>query len=223
MGKMKKLLFIGICVPLTIGMVLSACNNNQDNGKEQSVNDSPSADTATAAAPATTNYDAALALLNDISVDRATFKQLYTNCRVKSDEFNGKFLYDKTSPATPNSNALFAYINETTPGIRLVIQYYATQKLAIKTVTFTIDGETHNYHPPFKTDFGDGNHHWEYSDEPVTNAQLPMLIKLATGKQAQVKFTGAQGQQVTTLTPQQQQSLKNMLMIYKGILMGYNA
>lgn len=219
---MKKLLFIGICVPIAIGIMLSACNNNQDNGKEQSVNDSPAADTATAAAPATSNYDAALALLKDITVDRATFKQLYTNCRVKGDEFNGKFLYDKTAPTTPNSNALFAYLNETTPGLRLVIQYYATQKLAIRSVAFTIDGETFNYSPPFKTDFGDG-HTWEWADELVTNAQLPMLVKLALGKQAQVKFTGAQGQQIKALTPQQLQSLKNMLMLYKGLLMGYNA
>ena len=215
MGKMKKLLFIGICV-----LVLSACNNNKDNGKEQSLGNGPSADTTTTATTATAGYDAALALLNDIPVDRATFKQIYTNCRVKGDEFNGKFLYDKTSPLTPNSNALFAYINETTPGLRLVIQYYATEKLAIKTVAFTIDGETFNYQPPFKTDFGDGGHTWEWSDELVTNAQLPMLVKLALGKQAQVKLTGAQRQEVKTLTPQQQQSLKNMLMLYKGILNG---
>ncbi|WP_460694900.1 hypothetical protein [Mucilaginibacter puniceus] len=217
---MKKLLFIGICV-----LVLGACNPNNDDSKDQSLANGP--DSATATTTDTSGYDAALALLNDISVDRATFKQLYTNCRVKGDEFNGKFLYPQTAPTTPNSNALFAYINETTPGIRLVIQYYAPQKLGIKTVTFTIDGETHDYQPPFKSDAGNG-HYWEWSDELVTNAQLPLLIKLATSVQPEVKFTGTEGQQfisviIGSLTPQQQQSLKNMLMLYKGILMGYNA
>ncbi len=216
---MKKLLFVGICA-----LILSACNNNKDNGKEQSTGDSPAAaDTATAAATATSDYDAALALLKDIEVNRATFKQLYTDCRVKGDEFNGKFLYDKTSPITPNSNALFAYLNETTPGLRLVIQYYATTALTIKTVTFTVDGETFNYQPQFKTDFGDNGHTWEWSDEPVSNAQLPMLVKLALGKSATLKLIGAQRQEVKILSPQQQQVLKNMLMLYKGILMGYNA
>lgn len=225
---MKKLLFVAILGLSLVVIGISACNSNRDNGKEQSVNDSPAADTATAAATATSDYDADLALLKDISVDTATFKRLYQNCRAKGDEFSSsKFLYDKTSPTTPNSNALFAYVNETTPGLRLVIQYYAPQKLAIKTVTFTIDSETQNYQPPFKSDTGDG-HYWEWSDELVTNAQLPLLIKLATGKETEIKLTGMEGRQVVSvgigsLTPQQQQSLKNMLMLYKGILMGYNA
>ncbi len=215
---MKKLLFVGICA-----LILSACNSNKDNGKEQSIGDSTAADTSTADTTANAGYDAALALLKDIEVDRETFKQIYQNCRVKGDEFNGKFLYDKTSPSTPNSNALFAYLNETSPGLRLVIQYYATTALAIKIVTFTIDGETFNYQPTVKTDFGNNCHHWEWSDEVVSNAQLPLLVKLALGNNATLKLTGAQRQEVKTLSPQQQQVLKNMLMLYKGILMGYNA
>ena len=88
---------------------------------------------------------------------------------------------------------------------------------------FTIDGQAFKYSPPFKTDSGDGGHFWEWTDETVSNAQLPLLIKLALGKQVTIKLTGTQRQDTKTLTIQQQQALKNILMVYKGVLMGYNA
>ncbi len=214
---MKKLLFVGICA-----LILSACNSNKDNSKEQSLGDSTAADTATTATT-TSDYDAALALLDDIAVDRGTFKQIYQNCRAKGDEFSSsKFLYDKTSPITPNITGVFAYLNETSPGLRLAIQYNTGGGEQVTQAAFIIDGQVMAYPSQFKTD-GGGQNTWQWSDKPVTNSQLPLLMKLATGKQVSLQLTSAQGKQTIPLTAQQQQAIKNMLMLYKGVLMGYNA
>lgn len=131
-------------------------------------------------------------------------------------------MYDKTSPHTSNINGVFAYLEETILSLRFSIQYEAPQKLSVKSAAFTIDGQTFNYPTPFKINYND-QQTWEWSDEIVTNAQLPMLVKMALGKNVTLKLTGAQRQENITLTPQQQQALKNMLMLYKGMLMGYNA
>jgi hypothetical protein len=225
---MKKLFLVGICVPIVIGM-LSACNSNKDNGKEQSINDSlvvdtTLVDTTTTQSSANAGYDASLALLKDIEVDSVTFKQIYKNCRTKGDEFSdSKFLFDRSSPQYVNMNGIFCYLNETSPGLRFCVQYYAEDWLFIKTMTFNVDGENFEYSPDFKTDNGDGGHIWEWADQLVTDDELPMLIKLATGKKAKVKLIGAQYYDIKTITPKQQQAIKRMLMVYKGVLMGFNA
>lgn len=224
---MKKLVFLGIGVLVVIAIGMSACNSNKDNGKDQSIADSQSAkgltkDTVMDNDPRNAAYDAALAQLKTIEVDPVTFKLLYDDCRFKGDEFSpNKYLYDRTSPQQVDINGIFAYINETNPGLRFCIQYRSENGLHIGSVAFIIDGQSFAYTPNFKVD-NDGVHVLERSDEAVREYELPLMIKLATAKKVTVKFFGPQYYDIQTLPPQQQQAIKNMLMLYKGILMGYN-
>jgi hypothetical protein len=222
-------------------LLLAGCeaNNNKQQQKQQAINDSLTVDTSTGGTLNTgettksnpvhsfagSNVDAELAALKEIEIDEATFKKLYSNSRIKKDEFSEKrYIMDKSSPTYVNRNGVFctlAYKKNELAELYFSIQYYAEDWLFINRMIFNVDGENFNYTPSdFKRDNGDG-HIWEWFEESPSTSDYPMLVKLALGKKAKVKYNGSEYYQVAKITKAQQAGIKKILQIYKGVLLGY--
>jgi hypothetical protein len=161
--------------------------------------------------------------LEKITIDSVSFKNLYKSCRKDGDEFQSdSFLYDYSSPQFVNRNGIFVYINEKGPTLRFAIRYYAEDWLFIKNMTFNVDGSNFDYIPAnrFKTDSGDG-HIWEWADDVVVDEDLPMMVSIATGEKAKVKFYGTQYYKIVDISQKQRDAFKHILQVYKGLLAGY--
>lgn len=181
--------------------------------------DTAKVDTSTQDIETTENPDQyVLDSLKNVPVTKKSLK-LYYGQAAKGDDFSSDHYYqDKSSSIYVNRNGIFCTVQPIAPAGALMefhIQYYADDWLFIKDMTFNVDGKNYNYSPDsFNTDNGDGMI-WEWSSKLVDEKDLGMLVAIATGKKAKVKYEGSQYYKVVQVTKAQQAAILKMLKLYK--------
>ncbi|RFZ84593.1 hypothetical protein DYU05_02970 [Mucilaginibacter terrenus] len=226
------IIIVAFIIILIFAIVMGVNNRSHSNQSSysdtllaDSINSPDKPNTTKNSADETPTYvKTALEEMKPVQVNVSVFKKLYRNAWKKKDPFSGStVVYDKSSPRYVNYNGVFAYINMESTGmeLRFCIQYTADEWLFIKNMTFNAGGENFYYAPVFKTDNGAGAI-WEWSDDAVSDADLPMLIKIATSKKAKVKYEGDKYFKVVNISKAQQLALKKQLQIYKGLLLKYD-
>lgn len=222
-----------LLIGLVIFVIVLAVNQSRKGYSEVAIVDSiiedtTVVDTSVVVDESQSNIEAKriLTSLANIKVTPERFKKIYKSSRLKRDEFTkSTYLYDRSSPQYVNRNGVSCYVETDlfdNPRLHLSLQYYSDDWLFIQSAKFSVDGETIDYTPDdeFKRDSGDGKI-WEWSDNVVSEYEVPLLAKVALSKTAKVKFIGKQYHDIKTVTPKQKLAIKNMLIIYKGLLLDY--
>lgn len=155
-------------------------------------------------------------------------KTALTMISEKKDEFSKTtWIRDKTSPKFVDQNAFYIYFGEekdeylnTLTPLRLRVQYYGDDWLFHKGFSLLIDGETYTFHPDeVKRDSGNGGYVWEWSDQPIKeyigeDFMAKRLVEIINSKEAKIKFIGDDYYDVKTITQQQKDAMRNVLLSY---------
>lgn len=163
--------------------------------------------------------------LENIKIDKETFKAKLRSCYKKKDEFEEvTWYYDQSSPKFTNANAIECYIGKdaTKVFLRFRVQYLSDDWLFIDNAIFNIDGENFDYIPDKVERDNGGGDIWEWFDEPGEGQALLILSKLANARSAKVKFNGHQYYNIRQISSRQRQAIKHVLQVYKGFLLHYD-
>ncbi|WP_146198713.1 hypothetical protein [Pararcticibacter amylolyticus] len=163
--------------------------------------------------------------LENIKIDKETFRAKLRSCYKKKDEFEEMtWYYDQSSPKFTNANAIECYIGKdaTKVFLRFRVQYLSDDWLFIDNAIFNIDGVNFDYIPGKVERDNGGGDIWEWFDEPGEGQALLILSKLANARSAKVKFNGHQYYNIRQISSRQRQAIKHVLQVYKGFLLHYD-
>jgi hypothetical protein len=153
------------------------------------------------------------------------YADAYQNMSIKTDKVAGyKFIQDKTSPIYVSGNGFYPYINATTAGspiLRLRIQYFASDWLFIESYLLNVDGTQFTITPD-KVERDNGiiggeSSIWEWYDYALSSDDVDMLKAIANSKSAIIRSNGSQYYKDQTITPQQKQAIKNILIEFDAL------
>ena len=162
-------------------------------------------------------------------------KQLEYTYKQYSDSYNKmsitidkvaqtKFIQHKTSPSYVTQNAFYPYINASTTGspiLRLRIQYFASDWLFIQSYLLNVDGTQYTITPDeVQRDngiVGGDSMIWEWYDYSLTNDEIAMLKVIADSKSAIIRSNGRQYYKDQTITSQQKQAIKDVLVEFDAL------
>jgi membrane-associated protease RseP (regulator of RpoE activity) len=114
----------------------------------------------------------------------------------------------------------FSTKDEKPEGLRVRIQYVATDWLFIGKFTFKADDKTFTIEPPpfngVERDHNGGKI-WEWYDIPVTAKERTMLEAIATSRETILRCEGRQYQKDRTISPEERDRLRTVLLAFKAI------
>jgi hypothetical protein len=140
------------------------------------------------------------------------------------DDVEGISWYrDRNSPRYNNYNGFFAYFgkrDESSPWLRLRIQYAADDWLFIEKYIIKVDGVTYTINEAkygeIETDNGSGGI-WEWLDRSVSYKEMEIIKAVANGKSVKIRFIGKQYRKDKTITSRQKLALRNVLNAYEAL------
>lgn len=140
--------------------------------------------------------------------------------RTKVDKIDGVTWYhDRSTPRYANYNSFHLYLGKranSSPSIRLRVQYNADDWLFIESFLVVADGNRFEYGP---ADFERDNDSeiWEWYDEPATSRDLNMIKAVIASRDAVIRFNGRQYRKDRTITSTQKKALQNVLDAYEAL------
>lgn len=151
-----------------------------------------------------------------------------SNMYVKKNEFDKSNWYrDNSSPRFIDQNGFYLYFGEEKGQysdkilpLRLKVQYYGDDWLFHEKFQLLIDGVSYSFKPnKVDRDNGSGGYVWEWSDESLDSYtsfdyMSKRLVDIINSKEAKIKFIGDKYYEVKTITQNQKNALRNVLLAY---------
>lgn len=141
--------------------------------------------------------------------------------RVEKDKVEGTtWYYDKTTSKYLDANSFYIYLSQATtppPGVRLHIQYSASDWIFFQTILVKADDQTFKFLAPDPQRHVNEGSVSEWVDVPVDTGHVPMLLAVADAKNVTVRLTGPQFQKDRQLSPNEKRAFRNVLNAYHAL------
>ena len=158
-----------------------------------------------------------------VVIDSVKIEELKPYFDFSKDDFDPRgitWIQPKSRPSNLRSNHIYCYFmqeGESVKNFRIKIQYYADDWLFINKYQFAIDGNAYEYTPSSPERDHSGGMIWEWSDEAASLKEYDLIMALANGEDARIKYIGSQYHNIRTIPASQLNAIRQTVELYRAM------